>query len=403
MKSTYLIIIGLYFWTSFLFAQQSKEQQTHVIVALDMRSGIQDFWTGEVRNANKDLIPLYINSLLNEEGVEKGVMSRGNYCLNQQSSRIDDYVKKCFVMKPFADKRDIALLWNSVQNTRFSGVYYSVTSIAKPYSFLAFQAKADDNNYVNRTYLILISDFKYNGNNDYYDELKHVEGFTVAKRSEIIKTVEKVAHNYFCRWIAEKTLDGGYMDLYEFVPLQQYFSLEAIADFPHEVTAKRTKSGYRVNFGLSHSYDNPNYELMKTEVQLLNYDIITLNGYESFELDLPREQNSPDINLSLKSWVRLKDGVYNRTVLHPDGSELQGAKGLNREIHVIFESDTKILGFIPLSQVLYKASFWTDNQDVAASVWGWIFIIVFVIIAIAIVLLIVKNNLDYKDNGTFKI
>lgn len=40
MKSTYLIIIGLYFWTSFLFAQQSKEQQTHVIVALDMRSGI---------------------------------------------------------------------------------------------------------------------------------------------------------------------------------------------------------------------------------------------------------------------------------------------------------------------------------------------------------------------------
>jgi len=32
--------------------------------------------------------------------------------------------------------------------------------------------------------------------------------------------------------------------------------------------------------------------------------------------------------LSLKSWVRLKDGVYNRTVLHPDGSELQGAKGL---------------------------------------------------------------------------
>jgi len=36
-------------------------------------------------------------------------------------------------------------------------------------------------------------------------------------------------------------------------------------------------------------------------------------------------------------------------------------KGLNREIHVIFESDTKILGFIPLSQVLYKASFWTDH------------------------------------------
>ena len=114
-------------------------------------------------------------------------------------------------------------------------------------------------------------------------------------------------------------------------------------------------------------------------------------------------ENKTDINLSLKSWVRLKDGVYNRTVLHPDGSELQGAKGLNREIHVIFESDTKILGFIPLSQVLYKASFWTDNQDVAASVWGWIFIIVFVIIAIAIVLLIVKNNLEYKDNGTFKI
>lgn len=72
--------------------------------------------------------------------VEKGVMSWGNYCLNQQSSRIDDYVKNVFVMKPFADKRDIALLWNSVQNTRFSGVYYSVTSIAK-HSFLAFKRK----------------------------------------------------------------------------------------------------------------------------------------------------------------------------------------------------------------------------------------------------------------------
>jgi len=48
-------------------------------------------------------------------------------------------------------------------------------------------------------------------------------------------------------------MDGGYMDLYEFVPLQQYFSLEAIADFPHEVTAKRTKSGSR---GKSNSNDS---------------------------------------------------------------------------------------------------------------------------------------------------
>ncbi len=112
MKSTYLIIIGLYFWTSFLFAQQSKEQQTHVIVALDMRSGIQDFWTGEVRNANKDLIPLYINSLLNEEGVEKGVMSWGNYCLNQQSSRIvttQSFSKGCKMNPLNIYKVDLAL------------------------------------------------------------------------------------------------------------------------------------------------------------------------------------------------------------------------------------------------------------------------------------------------------
>lgn len=99
-------------------------------------------------------------------------------------------------------------------------------------------------------------------------------------------------------------------------------------------------------------------------------------------------------NIEIKAWVKLCDGIYNNTVLHPEGSKLQGAEGLSRIISIELEQDAKILGIIPLPDFLFYMSFWTSSQITAANSWAWI--LIFIAIA-AIVYIIYKSNI-YKPN-----
>ena len=104
----------------------------------------------------------------------------------------------------------------------------------------------------------------------------------------------------------------------------------------------------------------------------------------------PKDKN--DAQIELRSWVKLNDGVYNNTILHPDGSKLQGASGLTHIIKVEPEDNAKILGIIPLSDFLFYLSFWTSSQETAATVWGWIF----VLSALGIIIYAIYRNNIYK-------
>lgn len=383
-------------------AQLDNEVQNHVIISLDMRSRVQNH-----QGSNNHLIPIMINDLLSEANIKKGMISWANYCFNHESTTIEDYMDVQIANKPFM-LNDINKIWNSVKNNKFIGTYYSVTSIAKPYSLMTMKPEGVimDRNLTNRTFLILISDFKYNGNDDFYDELRHVSNMTKDQRKEIINKVQTVQQNYFCKFMASKEIAGGYIDLYEYIPLQQYFSLESIVDFPHQIVAQRTQNGYTFDFEFK-AYKNDNYELLTSKLTLKGLDeekTYSIKGNDKLSVYISYEEleNKYDLNLSLdiKSWVRLQDGIYNLTVLHPDGENIQGKLGLNRSIPVSIEESTTIL-FGLTSSPNWMFCF-SDDQHIAADIGSAIIVLLLLIGLIYLILFIIRKSITYTNNDKNK-
>lgn len=370
--------------------------ENHVILALDARNEMQlnpDNWSN-CKNIIKNKLP----RMLKNQNVESGIVSTIVFSIPELDSNLDNYIKKHKVAEPF-NLDNIDSYWEQLSKVSLDGNRFSLLSIAKPYSLMALKAEDNDDAMVERTYLVLVSDLKYNGNDDFYDELRHKPNVNSHTLNSILNNVKNVQQNYFYSFIDQVELPRGYLMLFECIPQQKYFALESVVDYPHEVTARRTKAGYIADVKIS-SFDNPNYELIDIEGRHKTSEPKRLEGFGvmTFLLGQDAFQTSDTIHIDLKARVRLIDNIYNRTVLTADGSELQGANGLNKQIIAKKEDNAKILGMIPLTDFLFKISFWTDNQQIAAVSWS----IVFIIILIAVVLLIVRNNLKFRNDGTFK-
>lgn len=370
--------------------------ENHVILALDARNEMQlnpDNWSN-CKNIIKNKLP----RMLKNQNVESGIVSTIVFSIPELDSNLDNYIKKHKVAEPF-NLDNIDSYWEQLSKVSLDGNRFSLLSIAKPYSLMALKAEDNDDAMVERTYLVLVSDLKYNGNDDFYDELRHKPNVNSHTLNSILNNVKNVQQNYFYSFIDQVELPRGYLMLFECIPQQKYFALESVVDYPHEVTARRTKAGYIADVKIS-SFDNPNYELIDIEGRHKTSEPKRLEGFGvmTFLLGQDAFQTSDTTHIDLKARVRLIDNIYNRTVLTADGSELQGANGLNKQIIAKKEDNAKILGMIPLTDFLFKISFWTDNQQISAVSWG----IVFIIILIAVVLLIVRNNLKFRNDGTFK-
>lgn len=368
----------------------------HVIVALDARNEMQLDplnWS-----SCKSMIKQRLPEMLRKENIDSGMVSTIVFSIPELDRNLDNYIHKRKVVEQFTAD-NISLYWDDLSNVLLDGNRFSLLSIAKPYSLMALKAEGDDVALTQRTYLVLISDLKYNGNDDFYDELRHKPNITGSTLSSILNDVKNVQQNYFYSFLGQETLPRGYIMLFECIPQQKYFALESVADFPHEVIARRTKDEYLVDISIS-SFHNHNYELLEIEGTNNENRKARLDGFGklSFVIDKETFKYTDTTHIDLKARVRLLDNIYNRTVLTPEGSELQGAKGLNRRIIVKKEENAKILGIFPLGNLLYKISFWTDNQQTAAVSWG----IIFIIVLIVLVLLIVRSNLKFRNNGVFE-
>jgi len=255
-----------------------------------------------------------------------------------------------------------------------------------------------------------VTDYKYNGNDDFYGELKHVPRISTETKKVIMNTIKNVQQNYFYKFIAEENISryprSGYISLFEVIPLQQYFSIESVLDFPHKLVATRTKDGYIAKFKIN-QLDNPNYRFISSEacMPIEGYnEIHSVNlGQElsfNFPDELVKQVGKDNISIDFRTWVQLIDNVYNHTILTPDGTKLQGSEGLNRSIKVELEKDAEILGFIPLTDGLYNISFWTNNQSTAAATWG----VIFILILLGVMIFIIWKSTQYKSrNNDVKI
>lgn len=382
------------------------KEDKHLIVSIDLKSEITMYDREYAVSKIKSVIP----RMLRNNNITEGYASIQFFSVNENASNLEEYVKN--INDPFTQFSDVNYVVDGLLESDFyqyHGNHYSVVTIAKPYSLLKFRDIASDK-LIEKTYLILVTDYKYNGNDDFYGELKHVPRISKDTKESIMNTIKDVQQNYFYKFIAEENISryprSGYISLFEVIPLQQYFSIESVLDFPHKITATRTKDGYKATFKIN-QLENPNYRFISSEAFLpveghdeirsvkLNQDVI---------FDIPErlveELGEDNISINFRTWVQLIDNVYNHTILSPDGDKLQGADGLNRSIKIELEKDAEILGFIPLTDSLYNISFWTNNQNVAAATWG----VIFILILLGIMIFIIWRSTQYRSkNNDVKI
>lgn len=381
--------------------------ENHVIISIDLRSEITMYERSSVITKIKSIVP----ELLSSNQINSGYASVQLFSAHENAEDLDKYMLD--VNNPFTPFSDVHSVLNSLKESDFyqyHGNYYSVVTIAKPYSLLKYRTIAPEK-LVERTYLILITDYKYNGNDDFYGELKHVPRISDQTKKVIMNTIKDVQQNYFYKFIDEINISiwphSGYVSLFEVIPLQQYFTVESVLEFPHKITAARTKNGYNATFSIR-KFDNPNYRFLRSEAYIPVKGFDTVQKIDEFEkkysFNIPNELvnkvRSDSLFIIFKTWVRLIDNVYNHTTLTPNGTNLQGAEGLNRRINIELEEDVKILGCIPLFDILYSMSFWTDNQHTAAATWSWIF----VLMILAVIIFIIWQSTQYRNkNNDVKI
>ena len=382
------------------------KEDKHLIVSIDLKSEITMYDREYAVSKIKSVIP----RMLRNNNITDGYASIQFFSVNENASNLDEYVKNINTpFTPFSDVNNVVDGLLESDFYRYHGNHYSVVTIAKPYSLLKFRDIASDK-LIEKTYLILVTDYKYNGNDDFYGELKHVPRISKDTKESIMNTIKDVQQNYFYKFIAEENISryprSGYISLFEVIPLQQYFSIESVLDFPHKITATRTKDGYKATFKIN-QLENPNYRFILS-VALLPVEghdeirFVKLNQDVIFDIPerLVEELGEGNISINFRTWVQLIDNVYNHTILSPDGDKLQGADGLNRSIKIELEKDSEILGFIPLTDGLYNISFWTNNQNVAAATWG----VIFILILLGIMIFIIWRSTQYRSkNNDVKI
>lgn len=381
-------------------------EDKHLIVSVDLRSEITMYDRVYAVSKIKSVIP----KMLKKYNITEGYVSIQFFSVKEDATNLDEYVKN--INTPFSLFSNVDNVVNEISESDFYGYHgnhYSVVTIAKPYSLLKFRDIASDK-LIKKTYLILVTDYKYNGNDDFYGELQHVPRISKEAKEAIMNTIRDVQQNYFYNFIAEENISRyprrGYISLFEVIPLQQYFSVESVLDFPHTITATRTKDGYKAIFKIS-QLDNPNYRFISSEafIPVEEYDEIhPVKLNQDVVFDIPKELVSQigedNISIDFRTSVQLIDNVYNHTILSSDGDKLQGSEGLKRIIKVELEKDAEILGFIPLTDGLYNISFWTNSQNVAAATWG----VIFILILLGIMIFIIWKSTQYKSkNNDVKI
>lgn len=382
-------------------------EDKHLIVSIDLKSEITMYDREYAVSKIKSVIP----RMLRNNNITEGYASVLVFGVSENATDLEQYIVN--VNNPFTKFNDTENILNNLSASNLSIMEeygYSLLTIVKPYSLLSFKEQTNET-LTNRIFLVLVTDNKFNGNDNYEKEIEDASPKGIQKiKKEIMQNLINVQQNYFFRLIDEENISryprSGYISLFEVIPLQQYFSIESVLDFPHKITATRTKDGYKATFKIN-QLENPNYRFISSEAFLpveghdeirsvkLNQDVI---------FDIPErlveELGEDNISINFRTWVQLIDNVYNHTILSPDGDKLQGADGLNRSIKIELEKDAEILGFIPLTDGLYNISFWTNNQNVAAATWG----VIFILILLGIMIFIIWRSTQYRSkNNDVKI
>ena len=268
---------------------------------------------------------------------------------------------------------------------------YSLVSVAKAYALAALKSREQ---HVNRTFLILISDKHYNGN-DFYNEMqafyqKH-QGVTLTPQKIFSKCYE-VEKNYVIKyintqnvWAGNTNSPKGYIEFYEYVPLQQNFTLSTVINFPTHLVAKLKRDGsYTIELPLSwqggDSYRLHHLEAFPIETEKKVFktpnNAVYLDSLTESTLRFNVPSNQSAKSIQIRAWLNLMDGFYNATLMSPqEDSPLElGRDGLNYLLSIDYEKTETVMG-IPVSYLFWPP--FVEDQYKVALIWRILFCLLF--------------------------
>lgn len=404
MKRIVLFILIFSFFESYIYAQLNDATNNHIIVSVAH---------DELTNADMRDLLRYINgSLVNNKIMRKGDhLSMTRCSFDIENSKLTTNFKEVCSRTPVEKCDEL----NRLSKFGYAGGNYrNVVSVAKAFSLNAFKSESPLSN---RLFLIFVSDRNYVGN-DFFEEMQNASKMDRIKNIDItdaLSLCDKVQQNYFCRLIKienySKCNSKVYIHYYEYVPIQQYFSVESVVSHPTQIVAQRQKNGYCIDLQLN-EFSNPNFLPIKAKgclVRKSNGKSICVDSVEVLfqEKNAKIEfmfagNNIPEkvegYTVEIRYWIQFKDGVVDNIVLHPTGGELQGRKGLNNIINVTLEKEAYVLWLFPLSDFMYKICFWTSSQYYAAAFWS---ISIIILIVVGIVYMIKRLGEDEKPQTKF--
>lgn len=417
-------------------APSGDELIHHIIVLIDRG--------GDIRRKGKPILKEIITNDLRKLCFTKGRVIKGRKLLDREKGDylsvislglekstpdFRDFIQTDFDGKQYGFKyrqdfsnNEYDRLWRNI-NIDFDNFFdknWSALTVAIP---MAINSLKERQPKVHKTYLILISDGKISELEPRL-EVKRIQNASKTnadrgiggklKNPNLPNVYNKTLRRHFNWSELNKTVERGglIIEIFEIWPLTSAFAIESIIVYDNlKVDMFKTADGFRADYKIT-SRENPLYEIigMKTRV-LYNEKSIAeeqsfgaLKGSQEIKIFLDKDYDSKELELKMKFWVHLKDNAYGVHVLHPDGGESQGSKGLTRMVPVRFEGILSIWGIVPITGKLlydFPVSLGFETQESIKLFWevlSVIFLICALLLFIYLLLPIIIGVLIHKTD-----
>ena len=142
-----------------------NEKKNHIIISIDLKSTIME--SGEKRDYTIKQIKESLPQMLKANGINSGYVSLQVFSASHKAENLDDYIIE--VRESFTEFSNVGTFLNNLQSSDFSGIMpeegYSLLTVARPYSLLKFKEQKNEI-LIDRTFLVLITDNRFNGNDN---------------------------------------------------------------------------------------------------------------------------------------------------------------------------------------------------------------------------------------------
>ena len=384
----------------------------HVIIAFD------DFVLPQFRNNLLDgsIIKSKLGRAMNDLGLRHGdyyslvnfSISAYNDDINELVRPIKDYKGTEIVWRPFESTKDVLSQneWTNMivsQGRDYVGRgAFSLLTGAKAYALSAVPSKGGK--MVNRTYLLMVTDDNYNGNDDYNKE------FSTLWYENPNCRLSKTAFTNHCRNVnlfykflynkkynivssGERSYD---VHVYDVNP-QSYVALPSVVNYPANLGLTQINDGYQLNFDFSAvSQDYIIKKMHDIYIDHKNKEHITeFDNDTTVIINIPNSDigTQDSLNVFLRGWIQQNDNLYGGVLLSPNDPLSQR---LNVSIKLELKNEARLFGIIPIPSLLW---FFTDNTNVAVTVWSVISILLLIFFMWWLVRKLIFDNTTYHPNN----